>query len=193
MYNKINFFNITQYYHFLIDAFLQTDSIVVDCTCGNGNDTLYLCNTMKGTGFLYAFDVQSEAVSKTKELLHNRSSYLNYKIINDSHEKIDQYISEKINLAIYNLGYLPNSSSPLTTRPESTLISLSKALSSLEIKGYIVIAAYLGHDEGRERDCILRFLSSLNNYYFKVAYHQLININNYPPELFLIQKMHETI
>ena len=59
---SVNIYNIVQYYHFLVSEFLAEDCIAVDCKCGNGNDSLYLCNAMKGKGFLYAFDIKEEAV-----------------------------------------------------------------------------------------------------------------------------------
>lgn len=189
---SVNIYNIVQYYHFLISEFLTEDSIAVDCTCGNGNDSLYLCNAMKGKGFLYAFDIQETAVKKTKELLKKSCEYNNYKVIPDSHVNVDRYIPEKVQLAIYNLGYLPESKSDISTNLLTTIPAMEIMLEKLKVKGYIIIAAYTGHDKGLERNALYDYLEKLDDRQFKVVNHRIININNYPPELFIIQKMHET-
>ncbi len=189
---SVNIYNIVQYYHFLISEFLTEDCIAVDCTCGNGNDSLYLCNAMKGKGFLYAFDIQEEAIQNTKELLNKTCEFNNYSVIHDSHVNVDRYISEKVQLAVYNLGYLPESKSGLSTNPRTTIPALEKMIKQLKLKGYILIAAYTGHDKGLERNDIFEYLEKLDDRLYKVINHRIININNYPPELFIIQKMHET-
>ncbi|HAE41520.1 MAG TPA: SAM-dependent methyltransferase [Clostridiales bacterium] len=189
---SVNIYNIVQYYHFLISEFLTEDCIAIDATCGNGNDSLYLCNAMKGKGFLYAFDIQEEAVSNTRELLRKDCKFNNYKVILDSHSNIDQYIFGHVQLAVFNLGYLPDSQFIISTKIETTIPALEKMLSRLKLKGYILIAAYSGHDKGLERNALFDFLEKLDARQFKVVNHRIININNYPPELFIIQKMHET-
>jgi benzoyl-CoA reductase/2-hydroxyglutaryl-CoA dehydratase subunit BcrC/BadD/HgdB len=192
----LNIFNIVDYYHFLIEDFLSRlgkDFVALDLTCGNGNDTLYLCNSMKGIGFIYAFDIQKEAVNNTKSLLASKCNYSNYMIINDSHENIALHVSKKIDLAVYNLGYMPKSISNISTIPDTTISSLKKVLKQLKVKGYVFIAAYPGHDEGFERDLIFKYLSKLDDKTYRVLNHKIININNYPPELFIIQKMHDVL
>ncbi|KUK73485.1 MAG: SAM-dependent methyltransferase, MraW methylase family [Clostridiales bacterium 38_11] len=189
---SVNIYNIVQYYHFLISEFLTEDSINIDCTCGNGNDSLYLCNAMKGKGFLYAFDVQEEAIKKTQKLLLKSSKFNNYKVIHDSHVNVDRYILKKVQLAVFNLGYLPESKSDISTNPDTTIFALEKILKILKLKGYILITAYTGHDKGLERNALFDYLEKLDDKLFKVVNHRIININNYTPELFIIHKMHET-
>ncbi|MDP3387485.1 MAG: class I SAM-dependent methyltransferase [Eubacteriales bacterium] len=189
---SLNIYNIVQYYHFLISEFLTEDGIAVDCTCGNGNDSLFLCNAMKGKGFLYAFDIQEEAIRKTHELLEKSCEFNNFSVIHDSHVNVDRYITEKVQLAVFNLGYLPESKSGISTNPQTTIYALEKMLERLKLKGYILIAAYTGHDKGLERNALFGYLEKLDDRLFKVVNHRIININNYPPELFIIQKMHET-
>lgn len=189
---KINFFNIVGYYQFMIENIIKDDMVAVDCTAGNGNDTLFLCNIMKGKGKVFAFDVQEEAVKATSQLLERKCSYDNYEIICDCHSRIGDFIDGPIDPAVFNLGYLPNSESRISTTFDTTLKSLEAILERLRKKGYIFIAAYLGHDDSSERNSLFDYLSSLDSKIYKVANHKLININNYPPELFIIQKMHDT-
>jgi tRNA G37 N-methylase Trm5 len=188
---KINFFNIVGYYQFMIENIVNDAMVAVDCTAGNGNDTLFLCNIMKGRGKVFAFDVQEEAVRATTELLEAKCPYDNYEVINDCHSKIGDFIDGHIDFALFNLGYLPNSKSRVSTTFDTTLKSVEACLKSLRKKGYIFIAAYLGHDNSKERNSLFDYLSKLDSKKYKVANHRLININNYPPELFIIQKMHD--
>ena len=189
---KINFFNIVGYYQFMIENIMKDDMVAVDCTAGNGNDTLFLCNVMKGKGKVFAFDVQEEAVTVTAELLEQKCEYNNYEIIKDCHSNIGDFIDGPIDVAVFNLGYLPNSESRVSTTFDTTLKSVEATLRRLRKKGYIFIAAYLGHDNSAERNSLFDYLSNLDSKKYKVANHRLININNYPPELFIIQKMHDT-
>ncbi|HCX04433.1 MAG TPA: 16S rRNA (cytosine(1402)-N(4))-methyltransferase [Clostridiales bacterium] len=184
----MNFFNFVELSHFLIDNYVNEGDIVVDCTSGNGFDSLYLCKRMQGKGFLFSFDIQKEATKRTNKNLKENCSYDNYKVINDSHSNINQYIEDNIDFAIYNLGYLPNSDSKMKTNFRDTIISLKKILELLKNKGIIVIVAYTGHDEGKERDEIFVFLKNINPKKFSVMNLNLINANKYPPEVFLIQK-----
>jgi hypothetical protein len=189
---SISVFSIVQYCHFLIPYLLKEGRVVVDATCGNGHDSLFLCNLMQGKGFLYSFDVQESALSHAKHRIEKGCPYSNYKLINDSHDKIHYYIDESISLAVYNLGYLPGGNPNLTTKPETTIASLRIILNRLEKGGYVLIAAYIGHDNGQERDYLYHFLKSLDSSEYRVANHRIINIDNYPPELFIIKKMHAT-
>ena len=42
----------------------------VDATCGNGFDTLFLCKTAGKDGHVKAFDIQEQAIERTKTLLN---------------------------------------------------------------------------------------------------------------------------
>ncbi len=184
----MNFFNFVELSHFLIENYIKEESVVVDCTSGNGFDSLYLCNTLQGKGFLFSFDIQEEAIKRTKKLLDEKCSYSNFKLIQDSHSNINHYILEKIDFAIYNLGYLPKSPSKIKTNPEETIISLEKVLKLLNKKGIVVIVAYTGQDKSKERNQIFKYLEKINSKKFSIMNLKLINVNNYPPEVFIIQK-----
>src|SRR6056297_2334084 len=120
----MNIFNFVELSHFLIENYVKEEDIVVDCTSGNGFDSLYLCKALQGKGHLFSFDIQDEAIQRTRKLLEEKCSFTNYKLIQDSHSKINEYIRDNIDFAIYNLGYLPNSTSEIKTSYEETIISL---------------------------------------------------------------------
>jgi hypothetical protein len=172
--------------------FLAKDYVVIDATCGNGHDSLFISQTLQPlNGKLYCFDIQQKAIENTYLLLKKNLSNKNFEnifFINNSHEDFLNHIKIKVNLIIYNLGYLPNSDKSLTTMVTSTISSIKSALDMLHDKGAICITCYPGHEEGeKEEKALLSFLCTLDNIKFSVCYHKWINKEK-APSLFWIEK-----
>ena len=53
----------------LIEPALYPGAVAIDATMGNGQDTLWLCERVGEAGRVYAFDVQPEAVARTRARL----------------------------------------------------------------------------------------------------------------------------
>ncbi len=53
----------------LLSSVINEGDIAVDATAGNGHDTLFLANLVGETGFVYAFDIQQQAVDVTIQRL----------------------------------------------------------------------------------------------------------------------------
>lgn len=68
---------------------IKPGDIVIDATCGNGNDTLMLARLAKK---VFAFDVQKKAIDNTKKLLE-KNNVKNVELINDSHENLEKYLN----------------------------------------------------------------------------------------------------
>ena len=66
---------------------------VVDATMGNGKDTLFLAELVGETGHVFAFDVQQEAVARTRERLEETLSAYNSTLLVCSH---DAYLLERL-------------------------------------------------------------------------------------------------
>lgn len=156
----------------IYEKFIKKGDIVIDATCGNGNDTLALSKLAKK---VYAFDIQTDAINSTKELL-NKNKINNVILINDSHEYVDKYIEEyknKISLITFNLGYLPKGNKNITTKVKSTIIAIKKGINLLNKKGIILVTCY-PHEEGKkEAKEIIDYLE--NN---KIIYKIYKNTNN---------------
>ena len=168
-----------------IDDNVNDKMICCDMTCGNGNDTLHLC---KLSSFVYGFDIQQIAIDNTKDKLI-KESVTNYKLILDSHENIDKYIDNKIDLFIYNLGYLPRGDKSITTIPSSTISSLKKALDMLNEQGKIVMVIYTGHEMGKKEEKeLIPFVNDLPQDIYSVLKLQYINQINNPPYALIITK-----
>lgn len=158
--------------------------IAVDCTLGKGNDTLKLLKAVGENGFVYGFDIQEEAIEKTKELLKD---YKNFELFLDSHENIDRI--ERFDLAIYNLGFLPGSDKKVTTLRDSTLKSLKKATEKINEAGIIIVVSYLGHvNSFEEREGVDEFLRNLDQKKFKVEKREFYNQAHNPPIVYLVEK-----
>ena len=74
---------------------------------GNGHDTAFLCQLVGEKGKIYAFDIQEGATRNTKKKLQELNLLERAELILDGHQNIDKYITEKVRLVIFNLGYLP--------------------------------------------------------------------------------------
>lgn len=168
---------------------LTDGSYAVDCTMGNGHDTLLLAQCVGTRGKVYAFDIQEIAIHTTRQKLNQSGLLERAELIHDGHENLDGYVRDDVDLFLFNLGYLPKSDHQLTTMKESTLCALKKALKLLRKNGLILLVAYPGHPEGKEEELALRsFLRNLDQKCFDVMSIEYPNQINDPPILFVLQK-----
>lgn len=186
-YTKIN--NVLDIGKDLMKKYVKDGDIVLDCTIGNGNDTLLLAELVGPTGKVYGFDIQEIAIENTKKLLETNSLNGNINLFLDSHEYIDKYIHEYLDLIIYNLGYLPGGDKSIKTNSITTIKSIKKSLALLKDNGILIIIVYPGHPGGIEEKLSLdKLFSKLDQKEFNVLKHEFINQINHPPILYLIEK-----
>ena len=172
--------------HNFLAEVLESNSIAVDATMGNGNDTAFLAGLASK---VYAFDVQEQALQKTKERLE-QLSFDNAQLILDGHQNIDKYVSEPIRAAIFNLGYLPSADKSIITKPDTTLEAIQKILDRLEVGGRISIMIYYGHEGGQmEKDRVLAFIKELPQEKFATMLYQPLNQIHRPPFLVMLEKL----
>jgi ubiquinone/menaquinone biosynthesis C-methylase UbiE len=62
---------VTDVAHVIWQQLVQPGDSVVDATCGNGHDALFLAQLVGPSGRLHGFDVQKDAVDATRERLHS--------------------------------------------------------------------------------------------------------------------------
>lgn len=172
--------------HFIIENRTKNNIKACDMTAGNGYDSKFILDK-KNPEILYAFDIQDLAKNNTIKLIGNRS---NLKFILDNHKNIDKYINEKIDLFVYNLGFLPKGDKSITTDYKSVIESLKYSLKLLNKNGLILITFYPGHDKGKEESKYVgKFLKSLNQKLFQVIKYDFFNQINNPPYLVSIRKL----
>lgn len=186
--------NSIQISHILLKEALNTAKVIVDATAGNGNDTLFLAQNAQPDAKIYAFDIQAEALYNAKEKMKNSCMRTDIKVnfIQASHDEVQTYVENNLDLVIFNLGYLPGGNHAITTKSETTLKALQIMLNKLNVHGHIAIVVYPGHEEGlKESQLIKDFASSLAKKYFTVGWYQMINHNNNAPALCWIEKVGE--
>lgn len=174
--------------------FLKKGDIAIDATLGNGNDSLFLAKLLliRDKGRLYCFDIQKEALVKSKNYLNKNLKKENFKNITfflDSHEDFKKMIDTKVNLIVYNLGYLPRSDKTITTKVKSTLLSLKSAFKILDDKGAVSIMCYPGHPEGQKEEiALLDYLKKIDNKKFSISYHKWLNKEKAPSFIWIEKK-----
>lgn len=184
--------SILDYAHYLIMQTVAKGETVIDATCGNGNDTLFLSNHVGVEGHVLAFDIQKEAIANTMKRLEETTQN-NVTLIQDSHENINQYILPDlrghIGGAIFNLGYLPKSDKSVITKAGSTVAAISEILPVLKKNGLVVLVVYHGHEGGKdEKNTVIDYVINLDQNKFKVLRYGYINQKNDPPFILAIQK-----
>ena len=173
---------IIPFAHSKIKEYLTENDIAVDMTAGNGNDTLFLAKLCR---HVYSFDVQNDAIKNTRRLLEE-NNIDNVTLILDSHENIDNHITESIQCAVYNLGYLPSGDKSITTTASSTLKSLDKLLPLMKKNSLVSITVYVGHKEGSlESKQVEDYASKLPSNKFNVLLYSNLNKRNAPYNIFI--------
>ena len=170
-------------------AGVKPGDAVADATMGNGHDTLLLCQLVGETGRVYAFDVQSQAVERTRERLREAGLEDRARLFLAGHERMGEFVTEPLSAAVFNLGWLPGGDHAVTTHWETTKKALDAALSLLKPLGLALICVYPGHAEGeRERQELTAYLSALPPQRFNVLHQRFLNAGPGAPECFTVQK-----
>lgn len=166
---------------------------IVDATAGNGKDTLFLAKNSPKNGRVYAFDIQENAIEASRQRLIEHNLDDKVQMILDSHANIKSYISRSIDVAMFNLGYLPGKCHETMTMTESTVSALTAVVSQLSVGGIISVVAYPGHNHGQEENNAVRqYTMTLPSEQFTVVCIDMINHSKNPPILYIIEKIRST-
>ncbi|TPR40117.1 tRNA (mnm(5)s(2)U34)-methyltransferase [Apilactobacillus micheneri] len=177
-----------RYSHTIMSQVIKSGDNVIDATVGKGNDTEFLSKLVKEHGKVYGFDLQKDAINITKKRLE-KNNLNNTKLFNIGHEKIKEYVKDKINGAIFNLGYLPGGNKDIITKPKTTITAIKACLELLEKDGIVILVLYYGHPGGKtEKNAVIDFVKNLEQKEYSVLEYKFINQINEPPILIAIQK-----
>ena len=183
---------VIQYAQTLLKKSISEGEIAVDATAGNGHDTLFLANLVGDNGYVYAFDVQKEAVDATLHRLLDNALEHRALVLRDGHENVAKYINKPVAAAIFNLGYLPGSNHEIITRPDTTIQAIESLLTLLKVGGVIVLVVYYGHEGGKdERNEVIEFVSNLSQKHVHVLRYEFMNQKNDPPFIIALEKVKE--
>ncbi|GAE27514.1 SAM-dependent methyltransferase [Halalkalibacter wakoensis JCM 9140] len=189
----MNVLGVLPFARFVLENALTEGDIAVDCTVGNGHDTIFLANLVGDKGHVYGFDVQQAAIESTSRKLVERNLTPYVTLFQEGHEQVRSLIPEKkqskVKGAIFNLGYLPGGDKSIVTRPTSTIAAVSALLDIMPKGGTIVLVIYHGHEEGKmEKEMILSFVEQIDQRLAHVLKYDFINQVNDPPFVVAIEK-----
>ena len=179
---------ITDLAHGFLRAVLRPGDAAVDATVGNGQDTLVLAECVGPTGRVFGFDIQPEALARTRARL-DAANVSHATLYFESHARMAELVIEPVRAVAFNLGYLPNGDRQITTRTESTVMAIDAAISLLQPGGAIAVIAYRGHPGGLdETDAVRLRLTRLPAGEFEV---QELPASDLPasPVLFVAKKL----
>lgn len=181
---------ITTVTHHILSEVIKEGDIVLDGTVGNGNDTLFLAKGVGNNGKVYGFDIQEQAIKKTKERLIENKVDKSVKLIHDSHDNIAKYITEELDIAVFNLGYLPGGDKSIVTKAKSTINAINQCLGLLKYKGLLSVTVYYGHEGGvAEKNAVESFVTHIDSRQYNVVKIDYINRPNNPPYLYLMERI----
>lgn len=190
--------NTTELALYVCEKYIRKDGIAVDGTCGRGKDTLWLAERCRK---VYSFDIQREALTSAEELLRENNIEFSYEdddaavmLINDSHEKIEEYVDLSPCIIMFNLGFLPGGNKEITTGLKSTMTALKTSLKILDTGGILCVTMYPGHKEGlKEKNAILKWAESLDKSIFHCVYADMLNQTYKAPQILWITKKKQII
>ena len=91
----------------LIRQAVEPGARVIDATMGNGYDTQWLAELVGESGHVYGFDIQLEAVNRTRDRLAAAGLENRATLFHAGHEHIAELVGEPVDAAVFNLGWLP--------------------------------------------------------------------------------------
>lgn len=173
----------------LIRQAVEPGARVIDATMGNGYDTQWLAELVGESGHVYGFDIQLEAVNRTRDRLAAAGLENRATLFHAGHEHIAELVGEPVDAAVFNLGWLPGTDKALRTRAETTLTAVNAALDRLKEGALMTICVYPGHPEGRdELDRLIAWGGALPGEKYDVMARAYLNQSGDPPVLIAVKK-----
>ncbi len=167
---------------------LQYAQVIVDATAGNGHDTLFLAEHSSERTSIYAFDIQQAAIDNTRARTKAYAARISYLLA--SHAEIASRVPEDIDVAMFNLGYLPGDGHSVTTQKDSTCSAVEQVLNKLSLNGICVVVAYPGHEAGAQEAAMLdSWLQELPQKKYTVGCYRLLNHSRTAPYAYLIERV----
>ena len=182
----------TQIVNYLLPQWVHEGDVVIDATCGNGNDTLTLAHLIGTNGKVYGFDIQELAIASTEKKLIKNEVVERASLICDSHALMKEHVKEEVDFIIFNLGYLPRADKTITTLVDSTLKAIEAGLDLLKLHGIMVVVIYPGHEEGyEEKNAVLEYVQNLDQQRIDVMKIDFVNQKNNPPIVIALEKKYK--
>jgi 16S rRNA C1402 N4-methylase RsmH len=185
--------SVLDFAHVLARRALDPGDVAIDATVGNGHDTVVLAEAVGDSGRVFGFDVQGEAIEQTRARLADEEALAEMELLQVGHEDLHRHLPDalhgRVGAVMFNLGYLPGSSSSLTTAPETTIPALDAAVEVLRPGGVVTVVLYTGHEGGeKEAAAVDEWAAELPQTQFQALSYQFVNQQNNPPRLVAVGK-----
>lgn len=160
---------------------VRPGAVCIDATAGGGRDTALLCRLAGPEGRVLAFDIQEEAVARTRALLAGEG--LSAEVYLDSHAHMERYLPpSSADCIVFNFGRLPGGDPQIFTRADSSVAAVDAGLRLLRPGGVMSLSIYYGGPNGyEERDALLAHLAELDHRACSVLVGSWANRPNDPP------------
>lgn len=166
--------------HELAKQAMHDNAVCCDFTLGQGYDATCLAQQPQCRR-LYGFDIQQAAITESTKRLKAAGVYEKCVLFCVNHADCDTYIQEKLDVGIFNFGYLPHGDAAITTMADTSLCAVKKALRLLKVHGVLLLVVYPGHEQGKQESERLDALSSaLPSRWYSVARITMHNKRNCP-------------
>lgn len=168
---------------------IHAGDITLDLTAGRGRDTLFLAENVGDEGRVHAFDIQEIALKETWALLKEHQMEQRVQLHALDHARVLERVRDPIQVAMFNLGYLPGHDQDIITRASSTLPALEAVLNLLRPGGVVALTVYRGHEGGyEEAQAVEKFLQTLPRLTYSVLRGEYTNQGENTPYWILVQK-----
>lgn len=177
----------TELAHLLLGDMIRKGDTVIDATCGNGHDTIFLAALVGEQGKVVAYDIQEAAIRETEALAKHAGFDERITIHQKSHALMAEDLkSESVRVVAFNLGYLPGEDHSVTTVAEETLKGLEAAAHVITPEGGLSVVCYPGHEAGAiEAEAVEKWFSELPNQGWRVAKYAMLGTQKPAPFLLL--------
>lgn len=173
----------------ILKSYIHAGDTVLDLTAGLGRDTLFLAENVGEEGHVHAFDVQEIALEETRKLLREKGLEQRVHLHALDHARLLEKVNTPVQLAMFNLGYLPGHNHEITTQAYSTIAALNAVLKLLSTGGVIALTVYRGHVGGsQEALAVEEFLRALPRRTYSVLRGEYTNQGENTPYWILVQK-----
>ena len=167
---------------------LTTAEVIVDATCGNGHDCLFLAKHSQPEAQIYAFDIQTQSILNSKKLLAQNCLDNKVEFYQENFVNIKKYVDKKLDLVVFNLGYLPGENKNITTCVNDLCLTIPLIVELLSVQGIIIIVSYPGHEQGKKEFIWLeKYLPELSNKVYNVGKYQLFNHQKPSPIVYIME------
>ncbi len=184
--------------HRIVRGVLRPGDLAVDATAGNGHDTAFLAGLVGPEGRVLAFDVQEEAVRRTRERLAEGGLLDRCLLFAEGHENLETRIAaldatwrdRGVAAAMFNLGWLPGADHRIGTQARTTIPALRQAMARIRPGGVVTVALYYGRESGyEERDALLAFAAEADVRTWAVQKAEIWNARNDAPIFLCFERL----